>query len=289
MAPVFAHMSRLAADNAADPDYLAMASFAHELCGDFAEARELAERSLGIEARNPWAEHTLSHVTIRLGEFEEGERRLRSFLPQAATCSRPIHSHTAWHLALFDVERLNFSDALNIFRAHIWGFVPEMIGEQIDAIALLWRLEMAGADVSSEWPSLADYAEKHTGESYMPFLTAHHAYALARAGRTEACGRLLATVEARPEPLWQQLGAPVVRASAAFGRNRWQEAAEILEPVMPRMTAIGGSDAQDDLFRQTWFTALARSGRKADARGYWERFNRGKKASPLDGWFLSLA
>jgi len=284
-----AHMERLAPANGNDPDYLSMASFARELCGDFTGARKLAERSLGLEARNPWAEHTLSHVTIRLGEVEEGERRLRAFLPQAVTCSRPIHSHTAWHLALFDVERLNPAGALTIFHEHIWGFVPEMVGEQVDAIALLWRLEMAGADVSAEWASLADFAERHTSESYMPFLTAHHAYALARAGRSEAGSRLVATAATRPEPLWREVGTPVVRAAAAFGLNRWQEAAEILEPVMPRLTTVGGSDAQDDLFRQTYFTALARSGRKADARRYWEHFNTGKKTSPLDGWFLGLA
>lgn len=284
-----AHMERLEPANGNDPDYLAMASFARELCGDFTGARELAEKSLSLEARNPWAEHTLAHVTIRLGDIDAGERRLRSFLPQAATCSRPIHSHTAWHLALFEIERLNPSGALTVFHEHIWGFVPEMIGEQVDAIALLWRLEMAGADVSAEWSSPADFAEKHVSESYMPFLTAHHAYALARAGRSEAADHLLATAAARPEELWREVGAPVVRAAAAFARHRWQEAAEILEPVMPRLTRIGGSDAQDDLFRQTYFVALARAGRKADARAYWERFNAGKKSSALDSWFLGLS
>ncbi len=115
-----AHMERLAPFHAGDPDYLSMRSFAHELCAEFAKAREFAERSLQIEARNPWAEHTLSHAAIRLGDVAEGERRLRAFLPQARTCSRPIHSHTAWHVAMFALERLDHAGALAVLRSDIW-------------------------------------------------------------------------------------------------------------------------------------------------------------------------
>jgi len=283
-----AHMERLAPVNGSDPDFLAMYSFAQELCGNYAAARSLAEKSIGIEARNPWAEHTLSHVTIRLGDIAEGENRLRKFLPQAATCSRPIHSHTAWHLALFDLERLDYGDALQLFRAHIWGITPDMIGEQVDAIALLWRMEMAGADVTSEWKAIADHVEPHVEECFMPFLSAHHAYALTRAGRGNAAEKLHATVGAQSPPLWKAIGAPVVEATVSYGRGEWKKAAEQLAPVMDQMTAIGGSDAQDDLFRQMYFTALARAGQKTKARDYFGLHASGKKASALDQYFQGL-
>jgi hypothetical protein len=84
-----AHMERLADANGGDPDFLSMFSFANELCGNFGQAQRLAERSLAIEARNPWAEHTLSHVAIRLGDVAEGERRLRDFLPQGPPVPGP--------------------------------------------------------------------------------------------------------------------------------------------------------------------------------------------------------
>src|SRR6516164_6165044 len=69
MGPRFrAHMRRLeGAAHAGDPDFLAMAAFASELCGDYVAAEALAERALGIEPRNPWAQHALSHVLIRQG------------------------------------------------------------------------------------------------------------------------------------------------------------------------------------------------------------------------------
>ena len=76
-----AHMTRLAPMHADDPDFLAMAAFASELCDDYAAAETGAERALGIEPRNPWAQHALSHVLIRQGRVTEGLARLQAFLP----------------------------------------------------------------------------------------------------------------------------------------------------------------------------------------------------------------
>jgi tetratricopeptide (TPR) repeat protein len=91
MGPRFrAHIRRLEPAHAEDPDFLAMAAFASELCGDYGEAEARAERALGIAARNPWAQHALSHVLIRQGRVREGLARLESFLPLLATCGRPI-------------------------------------------------------------------------------------------------------------------------------------------------------------------------------------------------------
>ena len=281
-----AHMARLAPFHAQDPDFLSMLSFAHELCAEFAKAREFAERSLQLEARNPWAEHTLSHAAIRLGDIAEGERRLRAFLPQARTCSRPIHAHTAWHVAMFALERLDHADALAVLHSDIWGIAPDTTGEQVEAIALLWRLEMAGGAAGNAWAPIADRVEAHCGEAYMPFLSAHHVYALARAGRSAAVDSLRATVAMRTsEPNWRDIGQPVVAASVVFARQRWQEAAELLDPVMPRMTSIGGSDAQDDLFRQMYAVALNGCGRGADARNFLAaNAAAGKVATPLDAY-----
>src|SRR5215813_8902057 len=55
MGPRFrAHMRHLEGAHAGDPDFLAMAAFASELCSDYATAEAVAERAIGIEPRNPW-------------------------------------------------------------------------------------------------------------------------------------------------------------------------------------------------------------------------------------------
>ncbi len=51
---------------------------------------------------------------------------------------------------------------------------------------------------------------------------------------------------------------------------------------MPMMTSIGGSDAQDDLFRQAYLRSLQAAGRRADAAAYFERITTGKALTPLD-------
>jgi tetratricopeptide (TPR) repeat protein len=290
MGPRFrAHMRRLEGAHAGDPDFLAMAAFASELCSDYATAEAVAERALGIEPRNPWAQHALSHVLIRQGRVAEGLARLEAFLPLLATCGRPIYSHDAWHLALLHLEQLDVAAAMRVFKAHIWGITPDFVVEQLDAIALLWRIEMAAGPMDAEWPAIADHIAPRAVETFMPFMNAHYVYALARAGRADAVEAVLAGVHARSaandeeaKRVWAPVGRAVIEAAAAFGAGDRARAAALLDPAMPMMTSIGGSDAQDDLFRQAYLRSLQAAGRRADAAAYFEVITAGKSPTPLD-------
>ena len=51
---------------------------------------------------------------------------------------------------------------------------------------------------------------------------------------------------------------------------------------MPMMTAIGGSNSQDDLFRQAYLRSLQAAGRHADAAAYFDRITGRKLRTPLD-------
>ncbi len=290
MGPRFrAHMTRLAPMHANDTDFLAMAAFAHELCGDYTAAESGAERALAIEPRNPWAQHALSHVLIRQGRVAEGRARLETFLPLLETCGRPIHSHDAWHLALLYLEELDVAAVMRVFHGHIWGITPDFVVEQLDAIALLWRVEMAGTAIEAPWPAIAEHVAPRAVETFMPFMNAHYVYALARDGRADEVEAVLAGVRARSEAndeeakrVWAPVGRPIIEAAAAFGAGDRAGAAPLLDPVMPMMTSIGGSDAQDDLFRQTYLRSLQAAGRHSDAAAYFERITAGKSRTPLD-------
>jgi tetratricopeptide (TPR) repeat protein len=290
MGPRFrAHMRRLEGAHAEDPDFLAMTAFASELCSDYAAAEAVAERALAIEPRNPWAQHALSHLLIRQGRVAEGLARLESFLPLLATCGRPIHCHDAWHLALLHLEQLDVAAAMRVFRTHIWGITPDFVVEQLDAIALLWRIEMAAGPMDAQWPSIAEHIAPRALETFMPFMNAHYVYALARAGRTDVVEAALAGVRARSaaddeeaKRVWAPVGRAVIEAAAAFGAGDRARAAALLDPVMPMMTSIGGSDAQDDLFRQTYLRSLQAAGRHVDAAAYFDAITAGKSRTPLD-------
>ena len=290
MGPRFrAHMRRLEGAHAADPDFLAMTAFASELCSDYAAAEAAAERALAIEPKNPWAQHALSHVLIRQGRVAEGLARLESFLPLLAACGRPIHCHDAWHLALLHLERLDVAAAMRVFRTHIWGITPDFVVEQLDAIALLWRIEMAAGPMDAQWPSIAGHIAPRALETFMPFMNAHYVYALARAERADALEAALAGVRARSaaddeeaKRVWAPVGRAVIEAAAAFGTGDRARAAALLDPIMPMMTSIGGSDAQDDLFRQTYLRSLQAAGRHAEAAAYFDAITAGKSRTPLD-------
>jgi hypothetical protein len=63
----------------------------------------------------------------------------------------------------------------------------------------------------------------------------------------------------------------------------------LLDPIMANVTVVGGSDAQVDLFRQTYVRSLLDCGRSSDARAYWTAMTAGKTLSPLDRHWLGLA
>jgi hypothetical protein len=221
---------------------------------------------------------------------------LESFLPIWMSVGRVIHCHNAWHLGVAYVAQLDRARALETFAHHVWGITPELIVEQADAIALLWRIEMAGEPVADYWAALADRAEAHVDERYMPFLDAHFAFALARAGRVSALEQLEARVDERAarndaeaHRSWAPVGRALIRACAAYAKGEAPRAADLLEPVMREVTVVGGSDAQVDLFRQTYFRSLLDCGRKSEAKAYWSAQTNGKTLSPLDRQWLSLA
>ncbi len=198
MGPRFrAHMRRLEGAHAGDPDFLAMAAFASELCGDYVAAEAVAERALGIEPRNhgrSTPSPTSSSARAACGTV------LRAWKP-SSRCWRPADGrsirHDAWHLALLHLEELDVAAAMRVFRAHIWGITPDFVVEQLDAIALLWRIEMAAGPMDAEWPAIAEHIAPRVVETFMPFMNAHYAYALARAGRADAVEAVLARVRAR--------------------------------------------------------------------------------------------
>jgi tetratricopeptide (TPR) repeat protein len=290
------HMTRLADANHGDPGFLAMHAFAHELCGDLPQAQRTVDRALQLEPTQPWAHHCVAHIYLRRGDTREAVETLESYLPIWIAAGRVIHCHNAWHLAVAHLDVLDLERALDLYSRHVWNITPESVGEQIDAIALLWRLEMAGMDVGHLWGPVADRAEAHIQERYMPFLDAHFIYALARSGRITVVDEWLALVAQRaaaPDEearrSWAPVGKALIEASVALAIGDAARSAALLDPVISDITIVGGSDAQVDLFRQAYFSSLVQCGRKADAKSYWSAVTAGRNLSELDRYRLGLA
>ncbi len=96
-------------------------------------------------------------------------------------------------------------------------------------------------------------------------------------------------MDAEAQRSWSPVGRALIKACAAYAKGDAARAADLLDPVMDNITVGGGSDAQVDLFRQTYFRSLLDAGRKTEAKAYWSAQTVGKTLSPLDQLWLSFA
>jgi tetratricopeptide (TPR) repeat protein len=275
--------------------FLSSYSFAQELCGSYDKALASAERAIEIDEINPWAHHTLSHVYIKKGEIAAGTKILEDYEHIWQQSGQAINSHNYWHLALMYLEELERDKAFSVLGTHILKDSPYLVIQQLDAISLLWRLEMAGYEVPyKEWKNLADITARNVKECYIPFMSAHYVYAQARAGNYEeltgafsyirASTSLKSGQEAR---VWNETGIPLLSACKELASCNYAVAAALFEPIIDNVVMVGGSDAQDDLFRQAYLTSLINSGMKPEARAYLDKISTSEKPTPLEEYWRS--
>jgi hypothetical protein len=165
--------------------------------------------------------------------------------------------------------------ALRLYDTQVWGVVKDYSQDQIGAVSLLARLELAGVDVGSRWQDVADHLAARVHDHVLPFLDLQYLYGLARAGRPEAA-TLLGSIEAHClgiapaqsaapdatviDDVWLKVCLPASRGLVAHAQGRHPEAVEALGAALPRLLEIGGSHAQRDLFAQIHLDALMQSG-----------------------------
>jgi len=249
-----------------------MAAFAYEQCHRLEEAEREAEHALALRAKEPWAQHALAHVMLTRGRIDQGAR----FLETASCAWTGLNSfmltHLWWHLALFNLSQGRGARVLEIYDRHCWGVAKHYSQDQIGAVSLLARMELAGIDVAGRWEELARHLAARAHDTLQPFLTLQYLYGLARAGRAEA-GALLAAVrraaEAGPahaREVWHEVALPACEGLVAYARRDYQTAWRKLTHAQPRLIETGGSHAQRDLFEQILLDIAIKSGRDIAAQ-----------------------
>ena len=243
-----------------------MAAFAWEQCHRLDEAEAAARHALAMRPDEPWAQHALAHVMLTDGRLREGAEFLQAVSGGWGRLSSFMRTHNAWHLALFHLELGEDEAALRLYDSAVWGVDKSYSQDQVGAVSLLARLELAGVSVGARWDELATHLVARTADQVQPFLDLQYLYGLARAGRPEA-ETLLTNVErfAQRAPVasfaaWQRVAVPACRGLLAHARGQWAAAAEGLSQALPQLLRIGGSHAQRDLFEQIHIDALLQSG-----------------------------
>lgn len=255
--------------NLQEPGFLATHSFALELNHQLDESIGIAEDALALEPITPWAQHTIAHTLMAKSEIQRGIQLMEAYQPTWKNVLPPLVGHLTWHLDLFYLANLDEKNVLQHFSPGIWGNMPELSLEQIDAIALLWRMEMADMTQDDLLKKVTAKLGPHVYQQYIGFDTAHYVYALARAGETQAAQQVIHKAieyaHTRPEAaqkLWLSICVPLFQGIFAYAQGHYQAAYNLLVPILPVLAQVGGSDAQIEIFYQTAAISLLRAGRK---------------------------
>ncbi|MFN6534892.1 MAG: tetratricopeptide repeat protein [Nostoc sp. EkiNYC01] len=254
------------AANQDNPYIYGMLAFGLEECHRIPEAETYARLAIALKRDNRWAHHAIAHVLETSGRLEEGISLMESLSDTWESGSSAFYGHLWWHTSLYYLDIENFAKVLEIYDTRIWGRAKKDSGrEQINAIALLLRLELRGVDVGSRWQELAGYLQPRLQEHVLAFLDLQYIYALVRGGKEDWAGEMLESMQRHAEKVlpyarraWAEIGVPAAKGMIAHARGDWNKAIAQLEPVLPELQSTGGSHAQRDLFEQIYLDALIR-------------------------------
>jgi hypothetical protein len=270
---------------------LGMHAFGLEECADYTRAEAEGRRAVEMESRDGWAQHAVAHVFEMSGRKREGIAWMRAN-PEAWSRDSFFAVHNWWHVAVFHLDLGEIDAVLDLFDGAIYGKQSGIVLEMIDAVALLWRLELRGVSVGDRWEKLADGWEPHATAGNYAFNDVHAAVSFLRAGRTASLASLLDAQQAAMArtvdnaEFTRHVGGPVTRALADFHQGNYVEAARALRKVRNGAALFGGSHAQRDLIDLTLLESARRSG---DTRLYAALAAERLAARPSSPWTLPVA
>jgi tetratricopeptide (TPR) repeat protein len=240
-----------------------MIAFGLEQCHRLQEAEIVGRQALEINRNDPWAQHAVAHVMETQGRIEEGIVWMESFADTWENCNSMLFTHNWWHIALYYLEKEEIQKVLSLYDTHIWGRATKTSSkDQVGAISLLLRLDLRGVDVKSRWQALASYLEARIHEHALPFQDLHYVYALSKAKQIEQVNEMLVSMQAYAsqalpsvQKSWLEVAIPAARGMVAHAQGNWSQAIAQLGFSLPRLSELGGSHAQRDLFEQVYLDA----------------------------------
>lgn len=260
-----------------DPGYgylQGMLAFGLEECAHYSQAEEAGRHALDIDPEDCWAQHAVAHVLEMQARQAEGIAFMEDRQTHWSQPDNGFAFHNWWHTALYNLDLGNADRALEIYDQKIR---PEPMPIQLmmlDATALLWRMHLQGISGGKRWDELAATYENSGEAGFYVFNDMHAMMAYVATGNDKAVDALLATVEKSAAGngaganarMVRDVGLPVVRAIAAFGRKKYADAINDLLPIRYKAHAFGGSHAQRDILNRTLIEAAIRAGDRALAK-----------------------
>lgn len=270
-------------------------AFALEECGRLGEARALIERSMAANPRNAHGAHIKAHVHYESGEDSAALSYLDAWMqdyPRAAL----LHCHLSWHVAMFSLALGRTDKAWRVYQRQVhpaWPKDPAVDGSWgpaintvTDAVAFLWRAELAGQPRRADlWSRVRAYAQDSFPKTGISFVDVHAALALAATGG-EVSG-MVAELRGRDASGKLPAGSVAYRLAEgfeAYERGDCGGAIAIFESALPETVRIGGSRAQRDLVEYTLVAAYLKDGRPEQANALIARRAERSPSVPVAGF-----
>ena len=240
-------------------------SFGLEENRDFAHAEELGRQALAIRPDHPYAVHAVSHVMEMRGRQTGGIRFMKDREGEWGTSH--FANHLWWHTALYHLDLEQYDKVYGIFDNHLDSRRKDGHKyEELDAAALLWRINLAGQESGDRWKHLADKWEPAAEDTLYAFNDVHAMMTYVSDGRVEAQEKLLSANERYLESasdanvaMSREIGLPFCLAMRDFKAEKYTECVERLLPVRYMTHRLGGSFAQRDIIGWTLLEASLRA------------------------------
>lgn len=234
---------------------------------DFSFAEEQARKSLSIRPDNPYSIHTVAHVMEMRGRQAGGIRFMNDRVDLWETSN--FANHLWWHTALYYLDLEQYDQAFSIFDNYLDSRRKGGSKyEELDAAALLWRLNLVGQGSGDRWTHLADKWEPSAQDTLYAFNDVHAMMTFVSDDRQEAQKALLSANERYVESasdanvaMSREIGLPFCLAMQDFKSETYGNCVDRLLPVRYMTHRLGGSFAQRDIIGWTLLEAALRSKR----------------------------
>lgn len=242
-------------------------SFGLEENRDFMHAEEMGRRALAMRPDNPYAVHAVAHVMEMKGRHSGGIRFMNDHAVRWGTSN--FANHLWWHTSLFHLDIDEIDNVFEIYDNHLRS--ADSSGdkyEELDASALLWRLQLLDVDVGERWTNLADKWERSAADTLYAFNDVHAMMTFVSDNRTDAAKTLLTANERYVEnasdanvAMSREMGIPFCLAIQDFQNGNYADCVDHLLPVRYMTHRLGGSFAQRDVIGWTLLEAALRARR----------------------------
>jgi hypothetical protein len=208
--------------------------------------RDVSGAPLFCEGASGWA-HVEAHRLLDEDRPEEGHRVLGDWLATHEG-SGSDWTHLQWHMSVFEIATGRWGSAFSRFVREIQPAVS--MGDAFtDAPSLLWRLSLTSpGGVEIPWEPVREAAVEGMRGPSTRYVELHHLLALAGAGDASTIHRWRSARTREVPSLSDHILNRMAEGLGAFATEDYSQAAVTLAAAAPRVSRLGGSHAQNQLF-----------------------------------------